>query len=196
SRRRHTRFSRDWSSDVCSSDLFCKDFLPKKYHYTTEYNVHDLNGLILQCKAFAESGGLDITLFEALDSHRKFVLNPTSHDSYDVPKFNSEVGSCLNTLKELREIKNEPFLKRGEQVEFELTDDGQNTYKFEIKLEDDFRLLKEPGKDAVISKGMVNYWVTKNGTKGDLQHKQDTLKKMYDGCYSKSNKTKSADFWE
>src|SRR5690606_40127439 len=25
SRRRHTRFSRDWSSDVCSSDLFSKD---------------------------------------------------------------------------------------------------------------------------------------------------------------------------
>src|SRR5690606_40620228 len=24
SRRRHTRFSRDWSSDVCSSDLFSK----------------------------------------------------------------------------------------------------------------------------------------------------------------------------
>src|SRR5690606_39780324 len=23
SRRRHTRFSRDWSSDVCSSDLWC-----------------------------------------------------------------------------------------------------------------------------------------------------------------------------
>src|SRR5690606_40376278 len=23
SRRRHTSFSRDWSSDVCSSDLFC-----------------------------------------------------------------------------------------------------------------------------------------------------------------------------
>src|SRR5690606_40021997 len=25
SRRRHTRFSRDWSSDVCSSDLFIDD---------------------------------------------------------------------------------------------------------------------------------------------------------------------------
>src|SRR5690606_39522546 len=24
SRRRHTSFSRDWSSDVCSSDLFCQ----------------------------------------------------------------------------------------------------------------------------------------------------------------------------
>src|SRR5690606_40142747 len=31
SRRRHTRFSRDWSSDVCSSDLFVRilnDFEP------------------------------------------------------------------------------------------------------------------------------------------------------------------------
>src|SRR5690606_39731359 len=27
SRRRHTRFSRDWSSDVCSSDLFGDDVL-------------------------------------------------------------------------------------------------------------------------------------------------------------------------
>src|SRR5690606_39779116 len=31
SRRRHTRFSRDWSSDVCSSDLvFCPKSLPQR----------------------------------------------------------------------------------------------------------------------------------------------------------------------
>src|SRR5690606_40762193 len=34
SRRRHTRFSRDWSSDVCSSDLgayfYCPDLILKK----------------------------------------------------------------------------------------------------------------------------------------------------------------------
>src|SRR5690606_40962329 len=30
SRRRHTRFSRDWSSDVCSSDL---KFLPSSFPY-------------------------------------------------------------------------------------------------------------------------------------------------------------------
>src|SRR5690606_40156586 len=28
SRRRHTRFSRDWSSDVCSSDLITYSFYP------------------------------------------------------------------------------------------------------------------------------------------------------------------------
>lgn len=45
---------------------------------------------------------------------------------------------------------------------------------------------------------MVNYWVYKNGTKTtvDIQHKQDTLQKMYAGCYNSSDKTKNADFWE
>src|SRR5690606_40186291 len=34
SRRRHTRFSRDWSSDVCSSDLLLANWrhLPVGYH--------------------------------------------------------------------------------------------------------------------------------------------------------------------
>lgn len=179
------------------AEAFCKEFLPKKWQYTIEYNLHDLNGLIKQLKLFAEGAGLDRQLFEDLDSHRKFVLNPTSHDSYDVPKFNSEVGNCLKTLKALGEIKNEPFLKRGDQVEFELSD-GTDTYKFEINLEDDFRLLKEPGKDSVISKGVVNYWVYKNGVKttASIQHKQDTLLKMYESCYNSSDKTKNADFWE
>lgn len=179
------------------AEAFCKEFLPKKLQFTSEYNLHDLNGLIVQCKLFAEQSGLDKTLFEALDSHRKFVLNPTSHDSYDVPKFNSEIGNCLDTLKELRKIKNEPFLKRGEQVEFELrTADGASNYKFEIKLEDDFRLLMIPGADSVISKGMFNYWVTENGTKGDLQHSVGTLKNFYEKPYAKSDKSKKADFWE
>ncbi len=179
------------------AESFCKDFLPKKLQHTVEYNLHDLNGLILQCLRFAENAELDKVLFEELDSHRKFVLNPTSHDSYDVPKFNSEIAGCLKTLKALREIKNEPFAKRGEQVEFELTTaDGANTYKFEIKLEDDFRLLKEPGKDSVISKGMVNYWVTENGLKGELKHGNENLKSFYEKNYAKSDKTKNADYWE
>lgn len=179
------------------AENFCKDFLPKKLQYTTEYNTHDLNGLILQSLQFAKEAGLDETLFTELDGHRKFVLNPTSHDSYDVPKFNSELLKCLNTLKSLRKIKNVPFLKRGEIVEFELTTaNGVDTYKFEIKLEDDFRLLKEPESNSVISKGMVNYWVTKNGTKGDLKHGRESIKKMYENNYANSDKTKNADFWE
>jgi ABC-type dipeptide/oligopeptide/nickel transport system ATPase subunit len=179
------------------AEAFCKDFLPKKNHFTSEYNLHDLNGLIKQLRLFAKNAGLDLYLFDELDSYRKFVLNPTSHDSYDVPKFNSEIEGCLNNLKELRQIRNEPFLKRGSLLEFELTsDDGNDLYKFEIKLEDDFRLLKEPSKDSVISKGMINYWVTLNGTRGSLKHGNESLKSFYEKNYSKSDKTKNQDFWQ
>src|SRR5690606_39748554 len=44
SRRRHTRFSRDWSSDVCSSDLVIIDFIAtlieKDYAYESEGDVY------------------------------------------------------------------------------------------------------------------------------------------------------------
>src|SRR5690606_35755649 len=42
SRRRHTRFSRDWSSDVCSSDL-CRGF-DKSFHEVPPALVHDPPG--------------------------------------------------------------------------------------------------------------------------------------------------------
>lgn len=181
------------------AEAFCKEFLPKKFHYTNEYNLHNLSGLILQCKTFAEGAGLNRVLFDELDSHRKFVLNPTSHDSYDVPKFNSEIKNCLHTLKELRKIKNEPFLKRGEQIEFELiTANGADTYKFEITLEDDFRLLKEINNDSVLSKGMINYCIYKNGvkTQREIQHGIESIKKIYDINYARSNGAKNIDFWK
>src|SRR5690606_41014359 len=37
SRRRHTRFSRDWSSDVCSSDL-----IPESKSFSTEFGSYSL----------------------------------------------------------------------------------------------------------------------------------------------------------
>ncbi len=93
-------------------------------------------------------------------------------------------------------------------MEFELvTANGNDTYKFEIKIEDDFRLLKVGDEDAVVSKGMINYWIMKNDkyiAKGNevdkksdaTQHDNTTLKKLYDNCYERSDKSKSSDFWE
>src|SRR6266700_5651149 len=39
SRRRHTRFSRDWSSDVCSSDLCRKPFSERAQRLRNGYQV-------------------------------------------------------------------------------------------------------------------------------------------------------------
>src|SRR5690606_40303532 len=48
SRRRHTRFSRDWSSDVCSSDLINhKLLLMKSLHIFKKLVVITVLGLIL-----------------------------------------------------------------------------------------------------------------------------------------------------
>src|SRR5690606_40762833 len=45
SRRRHTRFSRDWSSDVCSSDLIPKALLG--WDITFEMMITDKNGKLV-----------------------------------------------------------------------------------------------------------------------------------------------------
>src|SRR5690606_40714891 len=50
SRRRHTRFSRDWSSDVCSSDLAADPRRPVVQRETTE--ASDLNALAT-CQSLA-----------------------------------------------------------------------------------------------------------------------------------------------
>src|SRR5258706_10741680 len=39
SRRRHTRLVRDWSSDVCSSDLFCLRSEENKYELELLINI-------------------------------------------------------------------------------------------------------------------------------------------------------------
>src|SRR5207302_2649013 len=44
SRRRHTRFSRDWSSDVCSSDLVIGDAAAKEDYDRIRFGGHGTFG--------------------------------------------------------------------------------------------------------------------------------------------------------
>lgn len=179
------------------AENFVKRFLPNKYKLGDYGQLKPLAIMLNEAVLFSEQNGLNTELFENLNSHTKFILNQSSHDSYDVPLFRSELENCLKTLSLVQKIKNELFLKCGDQLEFELTTaEGNDIYKFEIKLQDDFRLIKEPGKNSVISKGMVNYWVTHKGTKGELKHGNENLKHFYETNYAKSNKTKNSDFWE
>jgi hypothetical protein len=179
------------------AELFCQEFLPRKLHFTSDFMLQTLNGLITASKEYARSNGIETTLFEALDGHRKFVLNPTSHDSYDVPKYNSEVGDCLQTMKELRKIKFDKIFNKGDQLEFELIcASNSQKYKFDISIEDSFRLIKVEGHDSVLTKGMINYWVTIDGLKGKRQSTNTSLQAFYKKNYDKSNKVLSNNFWE
>lgn len=180
------------------AEAFCKDFLPKKKQLTGDFAHLDLNGLIMNCKDYAaESGVIDISIFNELDEHRKFILNPSSHDSYDVVKYGHEVKRCLQTLRKLREIIIKPFLKFGSQVEFTLKtpEPRISEYKFILTLCDDFRIIIMPGESPVISKGMINYQVYEDGNnKKGVQSDNTTIKHFFEYNYEKSDKTKDASY--
>lgn len=180
------------------AEAFCKDFLPKKKQLTGDFAHLDLNGLIMNCKDYAaESGVIDISIFNELDEHRKFILNPSSHDSYDVAKYGHEVKRCLQTLRKLREIIIRPFLKFGSQVEFTLKtpEPRISEYKFILTLCDDFRIIIMPGEVPVISKGMLNYQVYEDGNnKKGVQSDNTTIKHFFEYNYEKSDKTKDASY--
>ena len=180
------------------AELLCKNFLPNKWQLSPDYSRLDLNGLIHNSKRYAEESGMtDISVFEELDSFRKFILNPASHDSYDVVKYRYEVELCLQTLMVFKDIDSVPFLNRGDKLCFELKCKAPSIdiYKFELILCDNFRIIKQPGKTPLLSKGMINYRVIKNGEVGTMQSDNTTIKSFYDKCYEKSDKSKDANFF-
>lgn len=182
-----------------AAESICKRFLPRKWQMSPDYTLLDLNGLIQNCRRFASvSGIVDLSVFDKLDGYRKFILNPSSHDNYDVVKYRYEVENCLQTLHSFDAIEIKPFMKYGAKVYFELKEPAPsiNVYKFEISLCDDFKVIKQNGQEAIISKGMINYRVIKNGVVVNTNTDNTTLKHFYDVNYNKSDKSGKANFLE
>lgn len=178
------------------AEYFCKRFLPLKWQYTKEYCLLDLNGLINNSKKFAEESGIsDTTLFDELDNHRKFILNPASHDSYDIGKYEYEIKQCYNTLLSLSQISIRRLLSKGQKVKIELSTVEPVTFKFNITLCEDVCLIQIAGKPSYVSKGMINFTVDKNGkSSSEIKTDNTTLKKFYEKNYEKSDKTKDKNF--
>lgn len=180
------------------AESFLKDILPKKYKLNDEGKLKALGNLLTDAVIFSESNDLDKELFEKLNSHREFVLNASSHDSYDVPKFYSELSSCIDTLTELRKIEiNKEVLKKGTELEFQTKDNNGLVYNYKIVLGNDIDYIKEPNKDSILTKVNINFKITKNGVEfvlkdkklGDWNYEFKTLKQFYYYCFENSDKT-------
>lgn len=180
------------------AEAFCKDFLPQRLQLRPDYTQHDLNGLIQASINFSKNSGANITFFNDLDTHRKFVLNSTSHDSYDVPKFNSEVSQCLDTLKRIHEITfKREVLERGAILVFEMLNATDGVlWKKEYEIQDDFRLIYESNGNVVLSKGIVNFKVFKDGVHFAKGNEYISLKTDYENWFNKSDKATPISFWE
>ena len=89
-------------------------------------------------------------------------------------------------------------MEYGAKVYFELKEPipSINVYKFEISLCDDFRVIKQNGQEPIISKGMINYRVIKNGVIGDRKTDNTTLRHFYDVNYNRSDKSGNSNFLE
>src|SRR5690606_40774998 len=83
SRRRHTRFSRDWSSDVCSSDLFRRELLvaPWKRKMSRIFLSHSSkdNGSAVALRDWLAGQGWD-DVFLDLDPQRGIAAGDRSEE--------------------------------------------------------------------------------------------------------------------
>src|SRR5690606_40095162 len=77
SRRRHTRFSRDWSSDVCSSDLELGELLAQPADDVTVVIVHaggNRGKPVLELAANAGARKVDCPPVKRMADRLKFVV--------------------------------------------------------------------------------------------------------------------------
>src|SRR5690606_39656944 len=80
SRRRHTRFSRDWSSDVCSSDLLDRVTKSRRARFAVRADVLLRDELGVELDAglvdafFVEAPNGALVRFETLCLHGGFLL--------------------------------------------------------------------------------------------------------------------------
>ena len=129
-----------------------------------------------------------------MDSHRKFVLNPTSHHSYDVPKFKSEIEKCLLTIEKLGRLKFETIIPAGTKMHFELA--NGDIYRCNFTPKEDLHLVKLPDEDSILTKATFDFYIKKNDEEPKQEEESFSIKTKYDKLYSGSDKTKIANFWD
>src|SRR2546430_12310776 len=82
SRRRHTRFDCDWSSDVCSSDLFSHHLPPDQYELRVKFDAH--GGVLRTTPLTLEASPILFRIRERTDRKSTRLNSSHSQISYAV----------------------------------------------------------------------------------------------------------------
>src|SRR5690606_41175408 len=96
SRRRHTRFSRDWSSDVCSSDLNLVSFTKELLAFPLNYQVEEIPS---GCCGMAGSFGYEKEHYEVSQKVAELVLFPTLRKTSEERSEERRVGKEYRTRR-------------------------------------------------------------------------------------------------
>lgn len=182
------------------AENFCKEFLPKRLTINDEYNILNLDSLIENVLKISSKSTRFYNLIMDLKKYKKFVLNASSHDSYDIHKFNNEILGCLNTMKEIRKFRIETLFKKGDSFSFSLKTVYNNTYDFEISIksyidEDILKLVIDPDDNSYfITKGRISYKKSKDGILEEEKNEFEFIDKLYSFYYDKSDKNSNSDY--
>jgi hypothetical protein len=182
-----------------AAESFCKKVLAKTDTITDDYSDLDLNGMLNKCNNFAVVNGLNHQIFDELDKHRKFILNSASHDDFDTPKFKNELEDCIKLFEDyFVKVKIKNILPTETKLHFDLKD-GKNgsIFLFEITLNENFKLYKEPGKESILIKGRLTYTIKKDRVLITTSPVSDfrSIQKLYDDPYKTSDQSKTDIFW-
>ena len=134
SRRRHTRFTSDWSSDVCSSDLNGEDFIPiaegerKQFGESMTEEVEKVLGINfekLKIASIVQQGELN-SIIKAKPKEFKELLNTI----IGIDRLDVAVESMKEVLKEFRK---DIQTKHGfDDTQIELLENRMNEFQNEI----------------------------------------------------------------
>src|SRR3712207_7374189 len=110
SRRRHTRYWRDWSSDVCSSDLGREEVLGQNYFFLVGERADPEVAARVEAAMAARRRFIEDVPFHAKDGREVWVsmfVSPVVEDGRVVQHFASflDVSDRVARERELREAK-------------------------------------------------------------------------------------------
>src|SRR5271170_7192039 len=95
SRRRHTRSTRDWSSDVCSSDLCLNEFVVHRENRSRCANERSFPPLFSKTHVVRPGDPTDEDGGKSVKSHKRRVDGPFSF--HDTGVHDDETGNTLET---------------------------------------------------------------------------------------------------
>jgi len=112
--------------------------------------------MVIKCCNYASANGLNDAPFVALDKHRKFILNASSHDDIDTPKFKNELKDCIDLFDSyFNKIKIRNVLEYGTKLYFEIVDNkSKAVFRFDIELRENFKLLKDSATQVLYLKAI------------------------------------------
>jgi hypothetical protein len=114
-----------------------------------------------------------------------------------VAKFNHETGKCIETFDELEALRYDHTISAGTHFEFELVGDADGaTYKVDFTFDEPTVLIKQPGQDSLLSQSKIVFNMQRDGVlQIENRYEIVNLSNFYARWYNKSDKAKSADFW-